>query len=323
MLQSLPYEVKLPKTFQRIDEFVDFYGVDGVYASVSGGLDSGVVDDILKKRYPGIPRVSVKILENKHNRAIIETYKNCEIITPLMSKVDVIKKYGYPVGSKQICKRIRTVRNPTARNEASRRLYLTGIKKDGTTAKSYKLSKRWIRVMQSDLKVSEKCCKYMKEEPLERYAKRTERKPIMGITAEEGGQRKEAYMKTGCNSFETEGARCWPIAFWTRQDVLRYTLENNVLYSKAYGEILQDKNGTYYTTKADRTGCDICLFGIHMEKRPHRFDRLEVEEPKTYDFWVNEMGFGRAMDIIGVKYGNYHPTLKECDQISLLNVVNK
>jgi hypothetical protein len=34
------------------------------------------------------------------------------------------------------------------------------------------------------------------------------------------------------------------------------------------------------TTLAQRTGCSMCGFGVHMEKRPHRFDLLWERNPK-------------------------------------------
>ena len=37
MLQSLPLDVKILKSKQRIREWVDKYGEDGVYISFSGG----------------------------------------------------------------------------------------------------------------------------------------------------------------------------------------------------------------------------------------------------------------------------------------------
>lgn len=37
-LQSLPLELKVMRTQQRIREWVQYYGVDGVYVSFSGGI---------------------------------------------------------------------------------------------------------------------------------------------------------------------------------------------------------------------------------------------------------------------------------------------
>lgn len=59
MLQALPLDVKIRKTQQRIREWVEHYGEDGVYVSFSGGKDSTVLLDIVRKMYPEIEAVFV------------------------------------------------------------------------------------------------------------------------------------------------------------------------------------------------------------------------------------------------------------------------
>ena len=75
--------------------------------------------------------------------------------------------------------------------------------------------------------------------------------------------------------------------------------------------IKKDENGLLYTTGEQRTGCSMCGFGIQMEKRPHRFDRLRERNPKEWDFWMNrccedengeKYGWGRVLDYIGVSW---------------------
>lgn len=70
-------------------------------------------------------------------------------------------------------------------------------------------------------------------------------------------------------------------------------------------------DGKLYTTKAQRTGCSMCGFGIHMEKRPHRFDLLYERNLKEWDYWMNhvckdengnEYGWGKVLDYIGVEW---------------------
>lgn len=303
-LQSLPLEVKEIRSNRKIEEFVEHYGGwQYCYGSISGGLDSGVLAHMLRKKYPGMKFISVKAIECKENQAILDLYENIDFVQPLKSKIQVIKEFGYPVGSKKISKAIYSLRHPTEDNEASRKLYLTGIKRDGTKSKWFKLAKRWLPLINAPFEVSNKCCYYMKEEPLERYAKEYGLHPFIGERAEEGDTRRGSYLQTGCNNFSERNGISKPLGFWTRQDILEYTLKYNLPVSKAYGEIIMLTNGKLTTTKAGRTGCDICLFGIHMEKRPHRFDRMQIEEPEKYDFWVNKMGFGEVMDYINVKYG--------------------
>jgi hypothetical protein len=55
----------------------------------------------------------------------------------------------------------------------------------------------------------------------------------------------------------------------------------------------------------------MCGFGIHMEKRPHRFDKLYDRNPKAWDYWMNNVctdengnkyGWGLVLDYIGVEW---------------------
>lgn len=56
-MQSLPLDAKIKMTQMRIKEWVDEYGEDSVYISFSGGKDSTVLLDIVRKDYPNIETV--------------------------------------------------------------------------------------------------------------------------------------------------------------------------------------------------------------------------------------------------------------------------
>ena len=67
----------------------------------------------------------------------------------------------------------------------------------------------------------------------------------------------------------------------------------------------------YSTTGEQRTGCSMCGFGIQLETRPHRFDRLYERNPKEWNFWMLECciddngqkyGWGRVLDYIGIPW---------------------
>ena len=81
-----------------------------------------------------------------------------------------------------------------------------------------------------------------------------------------------------------------------------------------------DETGQLYTTKAQRTGCTMCGFGIHIESRPHRFDVLRENNPREWEFWMKNVctdengekyGWGRILDYIGVVW--------ECSKMSFAN----
>ena len=129
-----------------------------------------------------------------------------------------------------------------------------------------------------DFKVSSKCCYYLKEKPCDDWAKEHNSAPFLGLMASEGGRRAKSLMINGCNYFGKSTIRSAPFAIFSRQDLLQLALDLNVPVPEIYGTIERKEDGTLYTTKAQRTGCSMCGFGIHLEKRPHRFDLLKEEK---------------------------------------------
>lgn len=102
-LQSQPMYLKLAHTKNRIREWVREYGTGGVYVSFSGGKDSTVLLHIVRSMYPDIPAVFVDTgLEYPEIRQFVKTFDNVEILRPKLSFVEVIKKYGYPLISKEV-----------------------------------------------------------------------------------------------------------------------------------------------------------------------------------------------------------------------------
>jgi len=132
------------------------------------------------------------------------------------------------------------------------------------------------------------------------------------MMASEGGQREESLMDNGCNYYGKTVMRSAPFAPFLRQDILQLALDLNVPIPEIYGEIVRDPNGQLRTTRAQRTGCSMCGFGIHMEERPHRFDRLREDNPKEWEFWMyscctdkisgEKYGWGKVLDYIGVDW---------------------
>ena len=130
--------------------------------------------------------------------------------------------------------------------------------------------------------------------------------------ASEHGQREMGLIKNGCNYFGKSTVRSCPFARFSRQDLLHLALDLNVPVPTIYGTIERKADGILYTTRAQRTGCAMCGFGIHLEKRPHRFDRLREENEKEWDFWMNRCvtdeetgeryGWGRVLDYIGIEW---------------------
>ncbi len=313
--QSLPYEAKVRHAEVRAHEFYD--ALDGNCFISVGGLDSITLLLFLRSIGINVPAASVSALEDK---SIQRIHQELGVIAlrPQKSKVEVIREFGYPVISKETAGKIAHIQNPTPKNATVRHAIMTGETgefggfRKGTRMK---LAKKWLQIFggpenekegtnyqTAPFKVSDRCCYYLKEKPCDDYAKETRRYPYMGLMASEGGRRQKALMINGCNYYGKSTTRSAPFAIFSRQDLLQLALDLKSPVPEIYGEIVRDSNGTLRTTKAQRTGCSMCGFGIHMEKRPHRFDRLRESNPKEWAFWMFDMGWGEVLDYIGVKW---------------------
>ena len=143
----------------------------------------------------------------------------------------------------------------------------------------------------------------MKKEPVKRYEKQTGRVSFIGTLAEESSLRQQSYLKTGCNAFDSKRPNSTPLAFWKEQDILKYIYDNKLTINKAYGDIIC-KDGNYSTTKCDRTGCIYCGFGVHLEKEPNRYQRLELTHTQLHDYCMNKLGFKEVCEYMNIPYKN-------------------
>lgn len=327
-MQALPYEVKVKRAEIRAYEFLEELDRRGLNAHVSvGGLDSIVLLLFLRSIGIDVPAVSVSSLEDKSIQKVHKVL-GIEIVKPGKSKVQVLNEVGFPVISKKIAGRIDTLQHPTEKNKTVRHAIITGeCGAQGHFAKNsrMKMPQKWLKLFGGyeneneevdyripDFLVSNKCCKYMKEDPCDRWAKEHNSRPFLGLMASEGGQREEAHTDHGCNYFGKTVIRSAPFAPFLRQDILQLAVDLKAPVPEIYGTIERKPDGTLYTTGAQRTGCSMCGFGVHMEKRPHRFDQLRDRNWKEWEFWMyrcctdpesgEKFGWGRVLDYIGVKW---------------------
>lgn len=293
-LQALPLEVKVQKTKLRIREWVDEFGIDGVYVSFSGGKDSTVLLTIAREVYPDIKAVFVDTgLEYPEIRDFVKTFENVEWLKPKMTFKQVIETYGYPFISKEVSQRTYEVQK-YGKEKAH-----WSLARFEESDSRYSIARyRYLIDDPTAPRLSHMCCAETKKKPTKNFERQTWRKPIMGMLAEESMQRTTKWLQEGCNAFSNKRPSSNPLSFWRDQDVLHYIKQNNIKLASVYGEIVyEDADGMQYneplfmddmkltTTGCKRTGCMFCGFGCHLEKPGQgRFELMKKTHPKQYEY---------------------------------------
>ena len=100
-LQSKSLEEKIQISTARIIEWYEHW--DGkVYVSFSGGKDSTVLLDLVRRVYPDVPAVfSDTGLEFPEIREFVKSFDNIDWLKPKKNFVQIITEYGYPIVSKE------------------------------------------------------------------------------------------------------------------------------------------------------------------------------------------------------------------------------
>lgn len=310
-LQSLPLEYKVKITEQRIREWYEHW--EGkVYVSFSGGKDSTVLLDLARRIYPDIEAVFIDTgLKYPEIREFVKTKEGVTWLYPIKynkqkkqwvrtSFKEVIETYGYPVISKEVADAIyNTRRKPDGCRAKKFDLNSEYVQKYGAR---YDLSK-WKYLLESDIPISHMCCDVMKKHPAKKYEKESKKHPILGTKASESRLRVNSWIRQGCNAFDAKRPTSQPLSFWTEQDILQYLKQFNIHYASIYGDIVENEHGELMTTDASRTGCMFCMFGVHLEPRPNRFERMKLTHPAQWRYCMFKLGLADVLDYIGVQYG--------------------
>ena len=327
--QSMPLEIKLGMTRNRIREWIRYYGVNGTYVSFSGGKDSTVLLHIVREMYPDIEAVFVNTgLEYPEIQKFVRTFDNVTILRPKMRFDEVIKKYGYPLVSKSVSNCIAGAK----KGQQSRINLLNGLDCDGSDRKSKFSQLKYRPLLGVDFEISDMCCDVMKKSPSYIFQRKTGKVPMLATMAQESMLREKNWIKNGCNAFEAKHPQSAPMSFWTEQDILQYIKQNNIPIASVYGDVVEDDDdgneyattlfgdtcGKLHTTGCDRTGCIFCAFGCHLEKEPSRFQRLKETHPRQYEYCIGGgeyvdgiwqpnkegLGMGHVFDELNKIYGD-------------------
>ena len=209
-MQAVPLEQKIAMTKRRIREWYDYW--DGmVYVSFSGGKDSTVLKHIVDSMHLDVPAVFVNTgLEYPEIQKFVKTFDNVTILRPEMRFDEVIKKYGYPIISKEISEYVyqgRLALKNNCKKYSYRLQKLMGTAKDKNGNKSIYNVEKYRPLLYTDFVCGSYCCNTMKKKPVKLYTKKTGKKPMIAQMAwrTTRQRRKEKQIQLGKMGFRARG----------------------------------------------------------------------------------------------------------------------
>lgn len=279
----IPLETKIMTSEQKIQDWYRYFQ-GKVYISFSGGKDSTVLLHLVRSLYPQVPAVFCDTgLEFPEIKSFVRSVDNVIWIKPKMRFDEVVKKYGYPVISKETSQKIMELQTMNLSDR-----YRNKILNGDERGNSGKLAEKWKFLIDSPFLISDKCCEVMKKRPFKKYEKESGNMPFVGVMASESELRMQSWKRYGCNAFELKRPQSRPLMPWTEEDIYEYIKEFNIQISDIY------------SMGYKRTGCMFCGFGIHLEKES-RFEKLKNTHPKQYDYIMENMGFKHILNYIDRK----------------------
>lgn len=160
------------------------------YLSYSGGKDSHLLYWFIKEyaKIDGIKIVGVNTYM-EHQEILKRINENCDVVLiPKLKPFQIKEKYGIPCFSKSQDFFIEMIQNGSTAPSVQARFY-------GTQKSWHNVSKKAREYVLSGNahKISNKCCKFLKKEPLKSYEKETGKKAILGVKGNESKMRKTQY----------------------------------------------------------------------------------------------------------------------------------
>ena len=334
-LQALPLWRKIQITQTRIIEWY-VRNKGNVCVSFSGGKDSTVLLHLVRTLYPDVRAVfSNTGLEYPEIQKFARSFPNVDVVTPAIRFDKVVSKYGYPLIGKEVALAIYYARR-TAGYKRAQLQGVDGLKKytekqeskirDIETVAKRHTKEKYLPLAHIPVPISNYCCNALKKKPFLAYQRVHKVVPFFGTIAEESRNRAQAWIRHGCNAFDSKKPTSQPLSFWTEQDILQHIVDEGIEIASVYGEIVAvDEDGNEYAansllpdgklrcTGCDRTGCIFCAFGFHLEKGETRFQKLARTHPRHYEYsigggqWVDNPAYDPAAPRYDGDWENWNP----------------
>lgn len=280
-MQCKTLEDKIQIALNNIFEWYEYWG-GKVYIAFSGGKDSTVLLHLARSLYPDIQAVFDNTgLEYPEILTFVKKTRDVEWVRPKIPFHKVLERSGYPIISKTVSQKVYEIRH-------TKSMYARNRKLSGKIGLS--LPKKYRYLIEAPFLISDKCCYFLKKEPLKRFEKKSGKKPMIALMATDSRARKLSQKRFGCNAFEKKEPESRPIMAWNTDDVWQYIRVKNISYASIY-----DKN-------VKNTGCMFCGFGVQFDGEPNRYEQMKASHPKHYDYVINRLGFGQVLDFIGISY---------------------
>ena len=265
------FEFLLFDRITKIQSIMRQYGEENFYISFSGGKDSTVLHELVDMALPGnkMPRVYMNtgieyqlILDFVKEKAAKDD--RFQIIKPQVPIKQTLEKYGYPFKSKEHSEYLGIYQRNGMTATPKRYVYPAESRKSFGCPKclKYQFNEDF------NIKVSDKCCEKMKEEPLKKWQIENN-KPykMLGLMREEGGRRN----RSGCLAFTKNKLTAFqPLTVvtkeWENWFIEKYGIELSPIYLPPYN--------------FERTGCKCCPMAINLQEQLDILEKYLPNERK-------------------------------------------
>lgn len=257
-------KILLQDRIEKIKQVIEEHGEKNFYISFSGGKDSTVLSALIDMALINkIPRVyaNTGIELNMISNFVNELQQNDDrinIIKPVTNIKEMLKQEGYPFKSK-----LHSHCVDLYQNYGFEKKMVNGyLGKRPEYWHSFTCPKKLLYQFtnKNTLKISDKCCVKLKEEPLINWEKENNKTiAIIGTMRDEGGRRG----RSGCLQFYGKKLKQFkplmPITKeWEEWFIKEYDIKICDIYKEPYN--------------FSRTGCKGCPFALHLQ---HELDILE------------------------------------------------